>query len=1230
MSATYLGKAYLAFTTEVGGVEQVRSAYYSQGSWALEPTPLNAVATESAGTGTDAPSVAAAQDGVGIVAWGEAGHVYLRRVWGASPSVDVYQADLPSVGFDSEVSATDPRIAAGADSSFVEVAFDETVSNGAQQQTRVLLHELDASVWSSLAGPDGLATPGLESAGDPQVAMGEYGDGVATAVRGTSNQVWGMNLLNNGAPTSAIELDSLPNASPPDAISAASGFYSGLAAWQHDPGPSGTAEIRTRFYTNHAWGPEIVLSDPAGGATDADAGLAAAGDLNADMAVAWVQGSGPGTQIVTDQLYQPPGGFSAVSSFRYVRSTYPLLAWNAPHELWGPRYELSVDGGPPVQTSQTSIRFGRLTQGPHTWSVEAINGAGLESSDKTATVFVDTYPPAVVPTLSGTLQVHDELHLYVTYSDTPPGAEAADGSGVVSVVVNWGDGSKYVITHGKYHQYANPGRYRRHGHGHRPGRQQDDQDRAAGDQAEAETETETQAQAAQAGGARVTARRFLGAVLAAVLGASVASALAAGSVTAQTQQTTTSTTTSTTTTTTTTTTAPPGPVYTATPPTNQVLYRDGQTGRYLLGGEWLFRSDPANVGIAQGWSQNNPSTLGWTPVTVPNADNAGNFSNASMDGTIGWYRRDFTLPANAFGRWVPNSDRDWIVRFESANYNATVWLNGRELGTHNVAYLPFEFNLGDLKAGVNRLIVRVDNIRTSADFPPGLGGIWWNSGGLLREVYLRSAARADLQRAIVRPILPCSSGQPPARHPASPDRAAPESSSCAATIDEQALVRNVTTQPQTVQLTGTYGNQRLFFGEHTIAPGGTWTATATALIAKPRLWSLDAPQLYKATMTLSDLQGRRLGGYVDYSGIRSITVVNGHLELNGRQLHIRGVNMHEQNVLTGAALSPAQLATLMGWMKELGATMIRAHYPLNPEIEEMADRDGILLWSEVPVYQINDKYFRQASWLRQALALVKTNIQTNQNHPSVAIWSIGNELPQTVDSGEANYISKAAALAHQLDPTRPVGLAIKDWPGLPCQAAQYAPLDVIGVNEYFGWFDVGGGVTDDRDALGPFLNTVHQCLPTKAIMMTEFGVDANRSGPVEERGTYAFQANTAAYDLGVFAARPWLSGALYFLIQDYPAYPGYNGGNPLPSPPFNNKGLVDLYGNLKPAFGVVQSIYENTVQIGHERDATKVRSDQRQGLWAGGSSPRCSNARRVAARPRGVRSISPRCSRYGS
>jgi hypothetical protein len=461
VGATYLDKGYVAFTADVGGVEQVRAAYYWHGVWGLEPTALNAVATENAGTGSGSPVIAASQDGVATVAWGEAGHVYLRRVWGTAPSVAVYQVDVPSLSGESEISATDPQIGSGGDSSYVDVAFKETFLTRDGDQTRVLLHRLVAGQWSAITYVDGLPTPGTESAAAPGVDMGEFGEGLATAERGTSNQVWGMIIASNGTPTSPLQLDSLPNATPPDPVSAASGYRSALVAWQHDPGPSGLPEIRTRFYTNAEWGPEVVLSSPADGATDAAAGLAAAGDLNADMAVAWVQGTGVAAQIVTDQLYQPPGGFSAVSSFRYVRSAHPLLSWSPAGGDWPPRYDVFVNGSLVDQTSATSIRYGPLTQGPHVWRIEAVNAAGLTSADKkAATVFVDTYPPAVTLSVTGTRQVGKEIHLYVKYSDTPPGGTAADGSGVASVVVNWGDGSKFVITHGKYHAYARKGRYR--------------------------------------------------------------------------------------------------------------------------------------------------------------------------------------------------------------------------------------------------------------------------------------------------------------------------------------------------------------------------------------------------------------------------------------------------------------------------------------------------------------------------------------------------------------------------------------------------------------------------------------------------------------------------------------------------------------------------------------------------------------------------------------------------
>jgi beta-glucuronidase len=613
--------------------------------------------------------------------------------------------------------------------------------------------------------------------------------------------------------------------------------------------------------------------------------------------------------------------------------------------------------------------------------------------------------------------------------------------------------------------------------------------------------------------------------------------------------------------------APParaqGPAYAPSPPSPGALYRDGQSGRYLLGGAWLYRADPSDQGVSSGWFANRAATDGWTAVTVPNAFNAGDFSNASMAGSVGWYRRDFTVPAGAFARSVPAAERHWIVRFESINYRATVWLNGVLIGGHTGAYLPFELDLRSMHRGVNRLIVRVDDRHTAADLPAGPSGGWWNFGGLQREVYLRAVREADISRVQVHTLLPCPR--------------------CAATIEVQAVVRNLGRQSVPVTLSGHYGSAPLSFGSAQLAPGATWTANAALVLPHPRLWAIDHPVLYRASLTLADAQGQRqrqrLGGYITYSGVRTIRVSpGGQLTLNGRVLHLRGVSLHEQDLRLGAALDPAHLQRLMGWVRALGAHIIRAHYPLNPELQELADRDGVLVWSEIPVYGTSTGYLSRAGWLAQAHRVLSENILANQNHPSVAVWSIGNELETPAPAAESHYIAGAVALAHQLDPTRPVAMAVSDWPGVPCQSA-YAPLDVIGANEYFGWYDAGGGTTDDRDGLSPWLDSVRACYPSKAVMVTEFGFEANRSGPVEERGTYAFQADSAAFHLGVFATKRWLSGALYFALQDFAVTPNWAGGNPWPDPPFLHKGLFDLSGAPKPAFGIVAGIFHATRQI---------------------------------------------------
>jgi beta-glucuronidase len=316
-----------------------------------------------------------------------------------------------------------------------------------------------------------------------------------------------------------------------------------------------------------------------------------------------------------------------------------------------------------------------------------------------------------------------------------------------------------------------------------------------------------------------------------------------------------------------------------------------------------------------------------------------------------------------------------------------------------------------------------------------------------------------------------------------------------------------------------------------------------------------------------------------HSGIRSVKVVNGRLYLNGNPLNWRGFGLHEDNLAKGFAIDNADREQIIAEVKDLGGTLIRSHYPLHPQMMELADREGIMVWSEVPMYQVRTNALKHASVRNLGVQMLAKNILTNGNHPSVIVWSIANELNSTVNADQGAYIKKAAATAHQLDPTRPVGQAIASDPNGSCQK-RYAPLDILGFNEYFNWYPGPDGAMADRDNLALFLKKIRRCYPTKALAITEFGAEANRDGPVEERGTYQFQQAFLNYHFGVYATKPWLSGALIWTLEEFAVKPGWEGGNPWPAPPIHQKGLITMAGVKKPAFADVQRIYKGTVQYG--------------------------------------------------
>jgi beta-glucuronidase len=602
----------------------------------------------------------------------------------------------------------------------------------------------------------------------------------------------------------------------------------------------------------------------------------------------------------------------------------------------------------------------------------------------------------------------------------------------------------------------------------------------------------------------------------------------------------------------------PQAAHAADKPSAKTLYKDGPDGRYLMDGDWLFRLDNEDQGVKQRF-QRQTSSSGWKTVTVPNVWNLGDPSNESMAGGIGWYRKDFELPS-------ADSSLAWVLRFESVNYRSKVWLNGTPLGTNTGAYIPFELVAKALKRkGTNRLVIRVDSRRKPTDFPPaGLNadgvptGGWWNYSGIQREVYLRKVDGLDFQKVVVRPVLDCAT--------------------CPARIEAEINLKNYANEGERATITGTFGDRKFNLGTKTVSRDSIVAFEDSIRIDKPHLWSPADPHLYNVSFTVR-VGGKKVAGYSLHSGIKTVKVVNGRLVLNGQFVNLRGVGLHEDSKAQGFAIDDARREQLVKDAKDLGATILRTHYPLHPYTHELADRMGMLIWSEIPVYSVKTEFLKEPAVRRLAVEELSKNINANQNHPSVLLWSVGNELSSQPGPVQVSYINSAVKFAKEADPTRPVGLAVAGYPSSLCQSAEYKSLDVLGVNDYFGWYPGPSGQIFDRTKLPGYLDALRACYPNQALMVTEFGAESNRDGPAEEKGTWAFQNEWVNFQLGVIGSKPWLSGAIYWALNEFWVRPGWDGGNPRPTNPIHQKGLITYDGVRKPAFFEVQRWYKQTQQF---------------------------------------------------
>ena len=456
------------------------------------------------------------------------------------------------------------------------------------------------------------------------------------------------------------------------------------------------------------------------------------------------------------------------------------------------------------------------------------------------------------------------------------------------------------------------------------------------------------------------------------------------------------------------------------------LYEDGPSGRYLLGGQWLFRLDKTEVGVNAGLPAPTVRPTAGSRVSVPNAWNANDNTNERLQ------RHRRLVPQGLPAAVGAPSALAWVVRFESVNYRARVWLNGKPLGTHTGAYLPFEFRLPASllkRGGVNHLVVRVDNRRRPTDFPP--------SG-------LTTTRHAD--RRLVELRRPAARGLPaqgrPDRLQHRPGAARP------ALRDLRRDVKLRVTRPQlrrparsASRVAGTFGGQHARCSARAAVGAKRFaTFTKTVRVAQPAAVGAGSPNLYAcscarvgagATATSAALVRLQ-------TGIRSIKVVDGRLLPQRPPAELPRRRPARGQPGSRAPRSTTPTAT------QLIAQVQRARRDADPLALPAAPRSsrssptsyGILLWSEIPVYAIKTKYLKQKLVRQLAANELRDNILTNGNHPSIDRL-VDRQRAQLAARARAELLHRTApsSTAQALDPTRPVGLAVAGYPGVGCQPA---------------------------------------------------------------------------------------------------------------------------------------------------------------------------------------------------
>ncbi|ADV83435.1 beta-galactosidase GalA [Terriglobus saanensis] len=482
--------------------------------------------------------------------------------------------------------------------------------------------------------------------------------------------------------------------------------------------------------------------------------------------------------------------------------------------------------------------------------------------------------------------------------------------------------------------------------------------------------------------------------------------------------------------------------------------------------------------------------------------------------SVGWYRREFETPASDAGR------RIW-VEFDGAFRDVLVFVNGCFVGRSNNGYIPFRFDLTDFLAygAKNYIVLRVD-----ASFGDG----WFYEGaGVYRHVWLLKTHAVHLSRweSVVRSTV---DGRP-------------------ATLHLSTIVENEHNEPQKAKVKWSIVDARGVAVataealEQSINPDGSATFQASAKLSNPALWSVDAPNLYSAIVTV-ETEGSVCDGERVSFGVRSLAFdPEKGFFLNGESLKIQGTCNHQDHAGVGAALPDRLQWFRLAVLREMGSNAVRtAHNMPTPEWVEACDRMGMMLMCEA----------RQTSSSAEGLGQLEVMIKRYRNSPSVIIWSIGNEENQ-LQGPMAEQGAKIAATmvrkCHELDPTRVVTAAVNADNRRGISDA----VDVVGFNYHLDFPDAFHKDNPKRPVFG---SETSSAVSTRG----EYTNDSKRNVVDSYHGVYELPELWWKF----YGERDWTAGGFAWTGFDYRGEPTPYGWPSVSS----NFGIVDLCGFPKDYF----------------------------------------------------------------